>query len=147
MLKYYGPHHARLETAASAAIDLYGRCLVIDCHNFPSLALPYEFADPAVARPDICIGTDAFHTTDDLAMTFVSAFEREGWSVDLNQPFAGALVPGSRYGQDRRVNAIMVEINRRLYLRESDATPLPTFSAVAERVRSCCMTAIAGCNP
>ena len=152
MLAYYRPHHARLEAAVSAAgvsaaIDLHGRCLVIDCHSFPSLALPYEFADPAVARPDICIGTDAFHTSDELAIAFVAAFQREGWSVDLNQPFAGALVPGSRYGQDRRVNAVMVEINRQLYLRESDATPLPTFATVAERVRNCCMAALAACNP
>jgi N-formylglutamate amidohydrolase len=103
--------------------------------------------DPAVARPDICIGTDAFHTSGELAIAFVAAFQREGWSVDLNQPFAGALVPGSRYGQDRRVNAVMVEINRQLYLRESDATPLPTFATIAERVRNCCMAAIAACNP
>ena len=147
MLAYYRPHHARLEAAVSAAIDLHGRCLVIDCHSFPSLALPYEFADPAVARPDICIGTDAFHTSGELATTFVEAFQREGWSVDLNQPFAGALVPVSRYGQDRRVTAVMVEINRRLYLSESDATPLPTFATVADRLRNCCMAAIAACNP
>jgi N-formylglutamate amidohydrolase len=82
-----------------------------------------------------------------LAVAFVAAFQREGWSVDLNQPFAGALVPGSRYRQDRRVNAVMVEINRRLYLRESDATPLPTFANFADRVRNCCMAAIAACNP
>jgi hypothetical protein len=41
----------------------------------------------------------------------------------------------------------MVEINRRLYLHESDATPLPTFATFAERVRSCCLAAIAGYNP
>ena len=147
MLVYYHPHHARLEAAVSAAIDLYGRCLVIDCHSFPSLALPYELADPSVARPDICIGTDAFHTSGELAIAFVEAFQREGWSVNLNQPFAGALVPGSRHQQDHRVNAVMVEINRQLYLREQDATPLPKFATVAERVRNCCMMAIAACNP
>lgn len=147
MQSYYRPHHARLERSVSAAIDLHGRCLVIDCHSFPSVALPYEFADPAVSRPDVCIGTDAFHTSDELAGAFVAAFQREGWSMSLNEPFAGALVPVSRYQQDRRVNAVMVEINRRLYLRESDATPLPTFATVAERVRNCCITAIATCNP
>jgi N-formylglutamate amidohydrolase len=147
MLAYYHPHHARLEAAVSAAIDLHGRCLVIDCHSFPSLALPYELADPAVVRPDICIGTDAFHTSGELATAFVTAFQCEGWRVNLNQPFAGALVPGSRYQQDHRVNAVMVEINRQLYLREQDATPLSTFATIAQRVRNCCMMAIAACNP
>jgi N-formylglutamate amidohydrolase len=146
ILAYYRPHHERLEAAVSAAIDLHGRCLVIDCHSFPSQAQPYEFADPAVARPDICIGADAFHTSGELADAFVEAFQREGWSVDLNRPFAGALVPASRYGQDSRVSAVMVEVNRQLYLRESDATPLPTFASVAHRVRNCCMAAIAACN-
>ena len=146
MLAYYRPHHARLEAVVSAAIDLHGRCLVIDCHSFPSQALPYEVADPAVARPDICIGTDAFHTSSELEIAFVTSFQREGWSVNLNQPFAGALVPGCRYRQDRRVTAVMVEINRQLYLREQDATPLPTFATVAERVRNCCMVAVAACN-
>lgn len=147
VMAYYHPHHARLEAAVSAAIDLHGRCLVIDCHSFPSLALPYELVDPAITRPDICIGTDAFHTSGELAAAFVTAFQREGWSKNLNQPFAGALVPGSRHQQDHRVNAVMVEINRQLYLREQDATPLPKFAIVAERIRNCCMMAIAACNP
>ena len=85
-------------------------------------------------------------TSGELAIAFVAAFQREGWSVGLNQPFAGALVPGSRYGQDRRVKAVMVEINRKLYLREQDATPLPNFINVAERVRNCCMAAITTCD-
>jgi N-formylglutamate amidohydrolase len=147
MLEYYHPHHARLEAAVSTAVDLHGRCLVIDCHSFPSVALPYELVDPALTRPDICIGTDAFHTSSELASAFVSAFQREQWSVSLNEPFAGALVPRSRYQRDQRVNAVMVEINRSLYLREQDATPLSTFEMIAERVRNCCMAAIATCEP
>ena len=84
MLAYYRPHHARLEAAVSAAIDRHARCLVIDRQSFPSFALPYEFADPAVARPDICIGTDVVHNSGELAIAFVAAFEREGSGVDLS---------------------------------------------------------------
>ena len=147
MLTYYRPHHARLEAAVSSSIDAHGRCLVIDCHSFPSMALPYELADPDLGRPDICIGTDAFHTSAELASAFVSAFKREGWSVSLNDPFAGALVPSGRYQQDRRVSAVMVEINRGLYLQEHDGTPLPSFSDVSSRIKNCCVGAIAASNP
>lgn len=147
MLAYYRPHHARLEAAVSAAVDAYGRCLVIDCHSFPSVALPYELAEPTAARPDICIGADAFHTSAELAGAFVSAFKREGWRVSLNDPFAGALVPSGRYQQDRRVSAVMVEINRGLYLHEHDGAPLPTFSDVATRIKNCCLAAVAASNP
>ena len=147
MRDYYHPHHARLEAAVSAAIDLHGRCLVLDCHSFPSQALPYEFADARAKRPDICIGTDTFHTRDELGDAFMAAFQHAGWSVELNQPFAGALVPSSRYGKDRRVQGVMVEVNRKLYLNESDATPLAGFDTVAQRVRNCCFAAMAACCP
>lgn len=142
MRAWYLPHHEQLEAAVAAAVDRYGRCVVIDCHSFPSVALPYERADPEVARPDICIGTDDFHTSHALAEEFVSAFRCQGWSVGVNEPFSGALVPSSRYRMDRRVAAVMVEVNRRLYLREEDATPLWDFGATSGRVRECCRWAL-----
>ena len=143
MQAYYLPHHARLEAAVATAIERHGRCLVIDCHSFPSAALPYEMADSSNARPDICIGTDDFHTTAALAGGFTAAFRGAGWRVSLNEPFAGALVPGSRYRRDARVGAVMVEVNRQLYLRELDATPSADFQHVARRIRESCIEAIA----
>ena len=140
--RYYRPHHDRLEAAVTAAIERHGRCLVIDCHSFPDRAHPYEMQDASVSRPEICIGTDPFHTDPQLADAFVSAFERAGWRVGVNMPFAGALVPASRYRSDARVSAVMVEINRRLYLREKDAFPLLEFDQVAQQVRACCSEAI-----
>ena len=115
----------------------HGRCLVVDCHSFPSSPLPYERGPGAHVRPDICIGTDAFHTSEATARAFVQAFAANGWSVELNRPFAGALVPASRYRQDARVSAVMVEVNRRLYLHEASATRRPDFDAVAAQVRAC----------
>lgn len=146
MHTYYHPHHAALEAAVGMALDRYGRCLVIDCHSFPSIALPYEKADSLKERPDICIGTDEFHTKSELADAFMAAFSRAGFRVSLNDPFAGALVPASRYRGDERVSAVMVEVNRRLYLREVDATPSINFEDVARRVRQCCVEAIAFCD-
>jgi N-formylglutamate amidohydrolase len=115
---------------------------VIDCHSFPSVALPYELAAPAKVRPDICIGTDNFHTSRELADAFVSAFQSERWTVGVDDPFPGALVPGSRYRKDNRVEAVMVEVNRRLYLREDDAMALADFAATAQRIRHCCWVAL-----
>ncbi|TVS14941.1 MAG: N-formylglutamate amidohydrolase [Planctomycetaceae bacterium] len=139
---YYRPHHAMLDAAVTAALEGHGRCLVLDCHSFPDMPLPYEMSDPSRGRPDICIGTDDFHTSAALRDCFTSSFRRAGWSVRLNDPFAGALVPGSRYRRDRRVGAVMVEVNRRLYLREVDASPVTDFEAVAQRIRQRCAEAI-----
>ena len=64
LARYYRPHHEALETATAAALATHGRCLIVDCHSFPSRPLPYEFkSNPdrwsVVHRPAVCIGTDA----------------------------------------------------------------------------------------
>jgi N-formylglutamate deformylase len=63
LARYYRPHQAALEAATAAALAAHGRCLVVDCHSFPSRPLPYEFKVSAdrwkvVHRPAVCIGTD-----------------------------------------------------------------------------------------
>ncbi len=122
--RYYRPHHKALEEAVGASLAANGRCLVIDCHSFPSEPLPYE-SDPA--RPDICIGTDEDHTPDTLRDAAVSAFETAGLSVEVNRPFSGALVPANVYKRDRRVTALMLEVNRRLYMDERTGLRGPNF--------------------
>ncbi len=98
------------------------------------MPLPYE-ADQRRDRPDICLGTDPFHTPAPLAARARRLFEREGWSVAVNRPFSGALVPAPFYRHDRRVHALMIEVNRRLYLDAATGRPLPTYGAVRDRIR------------
>ena len=128
--------------AVADAVKRYGRCLVIDGHSFPGNALPYEKADPAIERPDICIGSDPFHTPRELERDFVEAFGQYGWRVALNKPFAGALVPASRYRRDHRVRAVMVEVNRDLYLQPFGSAPNSEFDQVALWVKRCCCAAL-----
>jgi N-formylglutamate amidohydrolase len=135
MQTWYYPHHARLEQAVDNALAEHGRCLVLDCHSFPDQPLPYEMANPAQQRPDICIGTDSFHTPAALTAALVEQFSRAGLSVKLNDPFAGALVPISRYRKDARVSAVMVEVNRKLYMEEGTGERLAVFEKVAGLVR------------
>jgi N-formylglutamate amidohydrolase len=142
MQTWYYPHHARLEQAVDNALAEHGRCLVLDCHSFPDQPLPYEMANPAQQRPDICIGTDDFHTPAALTAALVEQFSRAGLSVKLNDPFAGALVPISRYRKDARVSAVMVEVNRKLYMEEGTGERLAVFEKVAGLVRLVCVAAI-----
>lgn len=144
---YYRPHHARLEHAVSHVLAEHGRCLIIDCHSFPSVALPYERRHPDEPRPDICIGTDDFHTDKALAERFMSTFAAEGWRVALDSPFAGALVPASRYRKDRNVGSIMVEVNRGLYMDERTGACLPGFTALARKIQACCLRGLAYFGP
>lgn len=139
------PHQARLEAAVDEALATHGRCLVLDCHSFPSVPLPYEKGPIGFRRPDVCIGTDAFHTPPALAAAFVGAFDRAGWRVAVNHPFAGALVPAKHLGRDARVQALMVEVNRARYMGEESGARRSDFAAVAAGVRAVCLSALSGC--
>ena len=142
MQTWYHPHHQRLEDAVADTLERYGRCLVIDGHSFPGTALPYEKADPAIARPDICIGSDPFHTPKALEQIFVEVFGRNGWRVAVNEPFAGALVPASRYKSDPRVMAVMVEVNRDLYLNSKSWEPNLDFARISNEIKACCVAGL-----
>jgi N-formylglutamate amidohydrolase len=131
--RWYRPHHRRLAEVVGRALHSHRRCLVVDAHSFPSRPLPYEI-DQRQDRPDVCLGTDAFHTPEQLALEARRLFEQEGWTVEVNRPFAGALVPMPFYRRERRVGALMIEINRAVYLDEACARPLPGFAGVRDRL-------------
>jgi N-formylglutamate deformylase len=57
--RWYWPHHSKLERLVNDVAARSGVCLIVDCHSFPSVALPYEL-DQTSCRADICIGTDQF---------------------------------------------------------------------------------------
>ncbi|MBR2605773.1 MAG: N-formylglutamate amidohydrolase [Clostridia bacterium] len=116
--QYYDPHHARLTEAVEEKLKVHGRCLIIDDHSFHPIPLPYE-PDQEPDRPDFCIGTDPYHTPEKLAIAAMTFLQREGFTVSLNRPYAGSLVPLKYYRRDGRVCSIMIEINRRLYMDEN----------------------------
>jgi N-formylglutamate deformylase len=133
---YYAPHHLRLERLVDEKINMFGQCLVIDCHSFPSVPLPYEGARDDAIRPDICIGTDPFHSPSKLVSNLVGQFSNSGFTVALNDPFSGALVPMSRYRKDLRVQAIMVEVNRKLYMDETTGEATGSMPEIIKTVRN-----------
>lgn len=121
--KYYDRHHEKLTEMVEKNLREQGRCLILDIHSFPSKPLPYELnQDPD--RPDICLGTDLFHTPSWLFENAGKHFEQAGFEVKENSPFSGTIVPLKFYGQDHRVMSMMIEINRKLIVDEVDGTLL-----------------------
>jgi len=131
--EFYDPHHRALERAVEEALARSGRCVIIDGHSFPDSPLPYE-DDQRSARPQICIGTDVFHTPAWLGRFALEAFRREFGSAELDRPFSGALVPQRFYEKDDRVLAVMIEVNRSLYMDERSGERLPYFEKMQQRV-------------
>ncbi len=113
--RYYDSYHKRFENAVSRNLRRYGRCLIIDGHSFYDEPLPYEY-DQDRNRPDICIGTDDMHTPQMVEEKLRCFFENRGYSVEINRPFAGCIVPTRFYRKDKRLMSVMIEINRRLYI-------------------------------
>jgi N-formylglutamate deformylase len=114
---YYKPHHDKLNKAVENHLKKHGQSLIIDCHSFPSIPLPYEFHQ-SKNRPDICIGTDNFHTPEDLTQRCVQLFQEKRYSIKINKPFGGSLVPGEYYQKNKNVYSVMIEVNRELYMNE-----------------------------
>ncbi|MBF0141770.1 MAG: N-formylglutamate amidohydrolase [Magnetococcales bacterium] len=133
---WYHPHHERLAVATQRALDQFGQALLIDAHSFPSAPLPYE-EDQRGDRPEICIGTDAFHTPKALELSLLRAFNDSGLTTRLNSPFAGAMVPMPHFRKDVRVSTVMVEVRRDLYICEASGVPSPNFLPVAQQIRKC----------
>ena len=115
--QYYHPHHKKLTEKVDQILEEQDRCLIIDGHSFPSTALPYEI-NPKAARPDFCLGTDDFHTSPELLEAIEAELQRLGYSSARNEPFSGTIVPVKHYRKDQRVQSLMIEINRKLYLNE-----------------------------
>jgi N-formylglutamate deformylase len=138
----YYPHHKKLFESVENALAGHGACLIIDAHSFASKPLPHEF-DQHPHRPDICIGTDAFHTPPWLTQLATSVFASQGFHVEVDRPFAGSIVSQSHYRRDPRVRSIMIEINRALYMCEESGGKLPAFPQVAAQVQAALMDLIA----
>jgi N-formylglutamate deformylase len=100
--------------------------VILDCHSFPSKLLPYE-SDQNPDRPDICIGTDDFHTPREALNALKEQCRAEGRVFAENRPFAGSIVPLGHYQENRNVCSIMVEVNRRLYLDENTGRKSDSF--------------------
>lgn len=112
---YYWSHHDLLSKTISQQLKLRGSCIIIDCHSFPEIPL-LKALDQRLDRPDFNIGTDAYHTPFKYVEASVSYFESHGYTLGIDYPYSGSIVPMSYYKKDKRVNSIMLEVNRRLYL-------------------------------
>ena len=131
--RFYYPHHDSLTAAVSSQLDEEGRVLIIDCHSFPDESLPYERCNDQ-DRPEICIGTDPYHTPEELSSNLMSSFERLGYKVQLNNPFAGSIVPNIYYQKNQNVHSVMIEINRSLYMDHLTTNRSQYFKIVCDDI-------------
>jgi N-formylglutamate deformylase len=122
---YYRPWHLQLEMNIEQQLARWGHCLLLDCHSFPDEPFGHE-NDAGHTRPDICLGT-GINTPPWLLDACHSFLLSLGYTVEVNFPYVGCLVPNQFEGS-LRVPTIMLEINRRLYL---EPTPPNTYQPIS----------------
>jgi N-formylglutamate amidohydrolase len=125
---HYRPYADAMTDLVTDRLSVTGRAVIVDVHSYPSAALPYELHS-AGPRPEICLGTSAFHTPQWLLDAASAAFA--GYATGLDSPFAGCYVPLRYYETHRDVSALMVEIRRDTYMTEPGGPPTDGLIRVA----------------
>jgi N-formylglutamate amidohydrolase len=112
---FYKPYHKNFTDIVDEKLEKNGVVHIIDCHSFSDTPLDIDF-DQTTPRPSICIGTDEYHTPDWLLDYTVNFFQNHGFSVKINSPYAGTIVPQKFYKTNPKVHSIMIEINKKEYM-------------------------------
>ena len=137
---WFRPYHAAFTAVVDRQLAAFDRCVVIDVHSYPSVALPYERHVEA-ARPALCVGTHPVHTPVAVRDRVADLAAQAGLAVAFDAPFAGTFVPSDHLG-DPRIVSVMLEIRRDTYLDEATATPHAGEDRVADFI-----TAVAAALP
>jgi N-formylglutamate amidohydrolase len=139
--KIYKEYHNSFTTLVSDSLLKNDRAIIIDCHSFPSIPRSYE-PEQDMYRPDICIGVDEFHTPKEMVEILQGNFEKLGYRVEINTPFAGSIVPLTYYKKDKRVISVMIEVNRKLYMNEETFEKAENFSQISKDISRCVITSL-----
>jgi N-formylglutamate deformylase len=134
LAEFYWKHHERLNNAVNNQLKLYGKALIVDCHSFPNTPFKRDL-DKTANRPDFNIGTDPYHTPKYLIDLSVAFFERSGYTIGIDWPYKGSIVPQEHYQKNKNVESIMLEINRSLYMQDPNNDILENYIIVKEIIQ------------
>jgi N-formylglutamate amidohydrolase len=122
----YRPYHAALTRLVSEARGRFGACLLLDCHSMPSAGAHAESGGHgrrarAAGQVDMVLGDCHGQACAPHVMAAAERCLREqGYQVVRNSPYAGGFTT-RHYGRpETGLHALQIEINRSLYMDESD---------------------------
>lgn len=116
---YYKPHHNRLNKLTDTIINKFNKAYIFDLHSFSDDLAKLTFG-PDISTPDICLGIEKDFEDENLTKYTIDFFEKKGYSVEINSPYKGTLIPSKHYfNKDTRIKGIMIELNKRIYLNNN----------------------------
>ena len=124
----YYPYHQALRGLVEDTEEVFGGCLLIDCHSMPSAACLSGGTEAADFVLGDCHGTSCTPEIIEAAREFLT--ERH-FTVALNAPYSGGFTTGHYGCPERHRHALQIEINRALYMEERSYRRKPGFSRLA----------------
>jgi len=119
------PYHRSVADQLDGLAEAHGGVALIDCHSMPRRK----------GQADIVIGDrHGGSAAPWLAQQAARIARAEGWSVALNDPYAGGYVVERHGRPDRGVHALQVEIDRSCYLAPDLRSPGLGFDRAARLI-------------
>lgn len=115
----YDQYHEELNNKVSEILDKYNKCIIIDLHSYYSelVSRLFNYND----LPDICLGVEDEYYSPELVSYLINSFKDYGYSVSINYPYSGSLVPSKFFGmKNTNIVSVMIELNKRVYLDDFD---------------------------
>ena len=126
---YYHPHHQALTHEVDEQLKLYGKAKIIDCHSFPNFPFTRDL-NQKLPRPDFNIGIHPYHTPGQWISESKFFFENKGYSLGIDWPYAGTIVPMKYFTSNQHVYSIMLEVNRDLYCKKNSNEKNEQFNLI-----------------
>ena len=118
--KYYFPYHRELKRLIKYSVEKFGMAILLDVHSMPHNCIDH-LVDNKASTPQIVVG-DCFGSScsSTFSQTIFESFVSEGFKVRRNTPFSGGFITRNYGAPSQNVQAIQIEIDRSLYMDESN---------------------------
>jgi N-formylglutamate amidohydrolase len=120
----HAPYHAGLAAVLTEMRARHGHAILLDWHSMPSGAVSALKSMRGYSRPRIVLGDcHGRACAPQVTEAVLLAFERRGYAVSVNVPYAGGYTT-QQYGKPMLgVHAVQIEIDRSLYMDELRIQP------------------------
>ncbi|MRX49893.1 N-formylglutamate amidohydrolase [Paracoccus sp. S-4012] len=124
---WWQPYHDALSGLMAEAVARFGQAVLIDVHSMPREALTH-----LTPRPHAVLGDRHGRSAGGwLRLKLAEALEREGLTVRLNAPFAGAYIAQAYGNPGAGRHVVQLELDRSLYMDEARIVPHEGFDALS----------------
>jgi N-formylglutamate deformylase len=140
----YAPYWDALIAQIENVFATHGRVFHINCHSMPAAAGPISWVAPGTKFADVVLGNrDGSTCEPEFTAMLLEAFQREGLSVAINDPYKGVELV-KRFGRpNENRHSIQVEINRRLYMHEPTRERTADYPKLRALIRRVLQSAVA----